>query len=343
MSRTFRGHYDELLSLDESETEDGAVDSEAESLDPGLRRRRPNGAAVAALSAAAFLVTATAAWVWRARGSRHLAAGAAVTLVGVASTNIRWLAHPDKCLDVAGQHSGAALQIWNCDPSYPFQQGFIVPPDGTTGRIKWAQNTSMCLDSPGGHGLQFWDCDDAPAENLLWTVSPDGKGRIHWAAHPDQCVDVPDEKTDNGWKLQVWNCQETSRDGKDSNLRFVTHAVDCRWGEWAEWGSCSSSCGGGHHQRVRSVAVHSMNGGKECGLPSEESRPCNGGPCEAATTTTDVVATTSTAAPVGPATAGISQLLPVKNVRPVRNRNGTPRLRSHLWALPLLLAAVRPA
>merc|ERR1719433_1274583 len=67
--------------------------------------------------------------------------------------------------------------------------------------------------------------------------------------------------------------------GKDNNLRFVTHAVDCEWGPWSEWGPCSVSCGKGDHLRSRVVNVRPMNGGKDCGLKSDESERCNVGDC----------------------------------------------------------------
>jgi len=203
-----------------------------------------------------------------------------LVLVGSVPTHMRWLSHPNKCLDVAGTHNGAALQIWDCDPKYPYQQRFLVPPDGKTGRIQWAQNPSLCLDSPKKHVLQFWNCSEAPPENLLWSVSPDGMGRIHWAAHPDQCVDIPEENTSNGWKAQLWSCENTTKRGRGSNLRFVTHPVDCKWDAWEDWSPCSVTCGRGHHLRSRAVSIPAMNGGTDCGIHSHQSQHCNLVPCK---------------------------------------------------------------
>lgn len=340
MSRAAGGEFEELLSAEELQAEEA---KEAADADAGaaadrsqrLKQSRRTAAAIALL-ASGLLVAAALAWALGAEGSRQETGDGAdaVSLVGVTSTNIRWKAHPTKCLDVAGTEGGSGLQIWDCDPSYPAQQGFLVPPDGTTGRIKWAKNPELCLDSPGGHALQFWWCDKAPAENLLWTVSPDGKGRIHWASHPEQCVDVPDEKTDNGWKLQVWYCRETTRHGKDSNLRFVTHPVNCEWNDWGEWGPCSASCGGGKHIRTRTVATPAMNGGKECGIDSDESESCHDDPCQSEDDAERDSGSTTTA----PA----AQLVPVKKVHPVeerRGQGGAPRLPGPLWASLLALGA----
>mmetsp|Transcript_106183 Transcript_106183/g.342528 ORF Transcript_106183/g.342528 Transcript_106183/m.342528 type:complete len:349 (-) Transcript_106183:709-1755(-) len=258
-------------------------------------------------------------------------AGSLLRLDDADWTTVRWLAHPEKCLDVGGSTAGAALQIWDCDPNYPYQQQFTVPADGATGLIKWAKDPSLCLDSPGGHGLQFWACDSAPTENVRWTVSPDGKGRIHWAAHPEQCLDVPDEITDNGWKLQVWWCKNTTLKGKDSNLRFVTHAVDCKWGDWQDWGPCSVSCGGGQHLRSRSVARQAMNGGHDCGINGDQSEHCNLNPCMIQTPT------------VRPPTAAPGAEYPEPHlVTHHSSRNGASRLRVGL-ALLCAVGGLRPS
>lgn len=210
-----------------------------------------------------------------------------VSLVGSVPTHVRWLSHPSKCLDVAGDKNGAALQIWDCDPDYPYQQRFFVPPNGKTGRIQWAQNPQFCLDAPDKIALQFWNCSDAPPENLLWTVSPDGMGRIHFAAHPEKCIDIPDENTTNGWKAQLWSCESTVSRGRGSNLRFISHPVDCKWGDWEDWGACSVTCGTGHHLRSRAVSIRAMNGGADCGIHSDQSEHCNLNPCEEHNNATD--------------------------------------------------------
>merc|ERR1719420_311206 len=56
--------------------------------------------------------------------------------------------------------------------------------------------------------------------------------------------------------------------------------VDCAWGEWSEYSSCSVSCDGdGTRTRHRSKAVEAANGGFDCAGPTEDTETCNNGPC----------------------------------------------------------------
>ncbi|CAK8671672.1 unnamed protein product [Clavelina lepadiformis] len=51
--------------------------------------------------------------------------------------------------------------------------------------------------------------------------------------------------------------------------------VDCRWGSWESYGSCSRSCDGGTQYRYRSPAVSVSCGGSKCSGSSSKSRSCN--------------------------------------------------------------------
>ena len=42
------------------------------------------------------------------------------------------------------------------------------------------------------------------------------------------------------------------------------YPVDCVWGAWSAWDSCSASCGGGYQWRNRSIIQEALNGGLEC-------------------------------------------------------------------------------
>jgi hypothetical protein len=56
--------------------------------------------------------------------------------------------------------------------------------------------------------------------------------------------------------------------------------VDCVWGVWSDWGGCSKTCGGGTHDRIRSVKTPAKNDGKACTTESSfEVAPCRTEPC----------------------------------------------------------------
>jgi len=243
---------------------------------------------VAARWTCALLVTCTTAAAvllhWRHRlKTTRITQSKIVLLDDIEShawTTIRWARHPTKCLDVGGKSSGARLQLWTCDDEYPKNQRFIMPPEGTTGEIRWATHPELCLDTPGKGMLQLWTCSETPKENRMWTISPDGKGRIKWAANPSKCLDIPDEVQDNGWKTQIWDCDNASRRGREADISFITHAVDCVWGTWSSWTPCPVTCGGGSHMRSRQVEQIAMNGGRSCkeGAGRETGR-CGTKPC----------------------------------------------------------------
>jgi len=54
--------------------------------------------------------------------------------------------------------------------------------------------------------------------------------------------------------------------------------VDCIWGAWTEWGTCSASCRGGANGtevRKRSIEQAAEHGGVSCGGQASESRICD--------------------------------------------------------------------
>lgn len=52
---------------------------------------------------------------------------------------------------------------------------------------------------------------------------------------------------------EVKACQDKECDG-----------IDCLWGEWEDWNSCTSTCGGGIQRRNRIIVVSPQNGGRLC-------------------------------------------------------------------------------
>ena len=55
--------------------------------------------------------------------------------------------------------------------------------------------------------------------------------------------------------------------------------VDCKWGSYGEWSSCSKTCGGGEEYRTRQVATPASNGGKDCEGDTTETMTCNDVAC----------------------------------------------------------------
>lgn len=53
-------------------------------------------------------------------------------------------------------------------------------------------------------------------------------------------------------------------DTSHTSCNVVDCPVDCVWGEWEEWSTCTEPCGGGIQQARRLRSQHAMFGGREC-------------------------------------------------------------------------------
>ena len=58
-------------------------------------------------------------------------------------------------------------------------------------------------------------------------------------------------------------------------------SVDCVWGAYDAWSTCSKTCGGGVQIRTRKVHTDAENGGTACSGLSAEQQDCNTGTCPA--------------------------------------------------------------
>ncbi|KAL8625611.1 hypothetical protein ACOMHN_043886 [Nucella lapillus] len=85
-----------------------------------------------------------------------------------------------------------------------------------------------------------------------------------------------------GVKLRSRTCVGPLFGGKDcdgaklENVTCNAHAcpVDGVWEDWAEWSSCSVSCGGGTQKRTRNC-TGPLHGGANCTGPADDQRSCN--------------------------------------------------------------------
>ena len=57
--------------------------------------------------------------------------------------------------------------------------------------------------------------------------------------------------------------------------------MNCAWGTWDTWATCSKTCGGGVQVRTRKVDTHAENGGTACSGLSSEQQSCSTGTCPA--------------------------------------------------------------
>ena len=55
--------------------------------------------------------------------------------------------------------------------------------------------------------------------------------------------------------------------------------MDCEWDDFGDWGSCSTSCGGGTQSRTRSIKKQEENGGNPCIGDEIENQSCNTDSC----------------------------------------------------------------
>ena len=63
------------------------------------------------------------------------------------------------------------------------------------------------------------------------------------------------------------------------DLYLSTSPVDCIWGSWSTWETCSVTCGGGTKERRRTIAQAAQYGGTECVGNNREYQSCNTNSC----------------------------------------------------------------
>ena len=56
-------------------------------------------------------------------------------------------------------------------------------------------------------------------------------------------------------------------------------SVNCQWDVWAEWSTCSVSCGQGNRSTSRRIKEKEKHGGEKCYGRLQRFEKCNDRPC----------------------------------------------------------------
>ena len=56
---------------------------------------------------------------------------------------------------------------------------------------------------------------------------------------------------------------------------MLFYIVDCVWGGWEAWTTCTKTCNGGVQVRAKIVSNYEENGGAACSGSSIEQKSCN--------------------------------------------------------------------
>merc|ERR1712151_1177059 len=110
--------------------------------------------------------------------------------------HVVWRTHPEMCWDFSHTRhfttpqSGMTLRIHKCTEQ---PDRFLIPVKGT-GPIKIVKDDHggtypFSLDAPRGTELQFWNCSQAPKENLMFLPNAQGKGTYRLEKNLSMCVD----------------------------------------------------------------------------------------------------------------------------------------------------------
>jgi len=198
-------------------------------------------------------------------------------------THLKYFAKPELCLGVADAmvRNGNVPVLSQCSAPNPGMH-FILPAGGV-GPIKWAAFPDMCLNSPGGAQLQWWNCAASHEANIQFILPEDGEGPIR-AQKTKMCVAVAKTTSNlDAALVELRNCPEDDADVADPELSWQLDFKDCAVGEWSRWSDCSVPCGGGRTRRVKMDSPDLANapGTEEaCGGVMSQEADCNVQACE---------------------------------------------------------------
>jgi len=135
-------------------------------------------------------------------------------------TLVKWEAHEDKCLAIAGAmvtDANASLVLWDCaDAQNLDNMKFMMPTANNSGNIKWNKDPTKCVYvhngwTGNGNTLHLWSCDDAEhSQNMNFTNVMFGRSSwIEWGPDPNvpptSIFDVDKESQAKGSKIEIWD------------------------------------------------------------------------------------------------------------------------------------------
>lgn len=187
-------------------------------------------------------------------------------------SEVHWVNDLNKCMDVHKglAHNGNVPQIYECKGSRSEQ--FILP-QGGTGIIQWRMFPDLCLNTPDGEQVIWWDCESSHPTNILFSVPQNGLGPIQSVTHPDKCVSLPQDTPKDGTWFQMSDCAD-----QGNHVDFKFDFIDCVWGAWSEWSACTQECGGGMRERA-SVAQGGDIAAEICGGQLSQFSDCGTQSC----------------------------------------------------------------
>mmetsp|Transcript_15146 Transcript_15146/g.38941 ORF Transcript_15146/g.38941 Transcript_15146/m.38941 type:complete len:595 (-) Transcript_15146:83-1867(-) len=157
------------------------------------------------------------------------------------------------------------------------------------GGVRWrhrtiAREANKCGRAPDGKDKEYEKCNTQSCSASLDCMF---SAWAHWSDCTCECDGVKQRSRDiakHGKAQGKW-CDGPTTEVAPCNLASEILSckperdapLDCQLSDWAEWNSCSASCGTGQTGRSRAILVHSKNGGRPCTGVLSMAMKCEGG------------------------------------------------------------------